>query len=299
MTETMAGGRRPMARRWAILALSVLSLSGTACNKFKSKQLIREGNVYFKEQMYEDALKKYEAAQALDPQEVRLDKFVAMGNMALYNPGSTHPKDQEALAKAIEHFKKYLAAKPEDDKAAKFLVTTYMNAQRYDDAIEYFKELIAKHPTDAQAAQTIAMLYARKGDYENSITWQKKRGELEPTNADVFYTMGVTAWDKSYNTVSADISADNGLTPEKRREIIDFGMAQLNKAVELRPDYFEAMFYINLLYREYAKMESAPTKVAELKGKADEWQRKGLEMKKKVQERQRLEQAKKNPLEAL
>ena len=54
------------------------------------------------------------------------------------------------------------------------------------------------------------MLYAKKGDYENSIVWQKKRAELEPTNAEVFYTMGVTAWDKSYNTVGTDISPDTG-----------------------------------------------------------------------------------------
>ena len=298
MTEMTACKRRT-ARTWAVVALGLLSLSGTACNKFKSKQLIREGNAFFKEQLYEDALKKYEAAQALDPDEVRLDKFVAMGYMALYNPGSQHPKDQEALTKAIEHFKKYLAAKPEDEKAAKFLVTTYMNAQKYDDAIEYFKELVQKHPSDAQAVQTIAMLYARKGDYENSITWQKKRGELEPTNADVFYTMGVTAWDKSYNSVSADVSADRGLTNEKRREIIDFGMAQLNKAVELRPDYFEAMLYKNLMYRQYARIEGDPAKVAELTAKATEWQTKALEVRKKVQEKQKAEQANKNPLEAM
>src|SRR5271169_5219036 len=165
MTGNLTGRGRAV-RRIAATGLAVLSLGVAGCDKFKSKQLIREGNAYFKEQLYEDALKKYEAAQALDPTEVRLDKFVAMGYMALYNPGSTHPKDQEALEKSIEHFKKYLAAKPDDDKAAKYLVTTYMNSQRLDDAIAYFKELVEKHPTDAQAVQTIAMLYARKGDYD-------------------------------------------------------------------------------------------------------------------------------------
>jgi len=298
MTGNLTGRGRTV-RRIAAASLAVLSLGAAGCDKFRSKQLIREGNAYFKEQLYEDALKKYEAAQALDPSEVRLDKFVAMGYMALYNPGSTHPKDQEALNRSIEHFKKYLAAKPEDDKAAKFLVTTYMNAQKYDDAIKYFKELVAKHPQDSQAVQTIAMLYAKQGDYENSMEWQKRRGELEPNNSEVFYTMGVTAWDKSYNTMGIDASPDKGITNEKRKEILDFGMAQLDKALQINPDYFEAMLYKNLLYRQYVRIEVDPAKIAELNAKANELQQKALDVKKKFQEKQRLEQANKNPLEAM
>jgi len=298
MTGNLTGRGRTV-RRIAAFLLAVLSLGAAGCDKFKSKQLIREGNSYFKEQLYEDALKKYEAAQALDPNEVRLDKFVAMGYMALYNPGSTHPKDLDALNRSIEHFKKYLAAKPDDDKAAKFLVTTYMNAQKYDEAIKYFKELVEKHPRDSQAVQTIAMLYAKQGDYENSIEWQKKRGTLEPNNAEVFYTMGVTAWQKSYDSPGTDISPERGLTPEKRKEILDFGMAQLDKAIELNPEYCEALLYKNLLYRQYVRIESDPAKVAELNAKATELQQKALEMKKKIQEKQRREQANKNPLEAM
>lgn len=296
VTTTDAGGTKTSTRRGRILpvlALALLSLIAGGCNKFQSKQKIREGNAFFKEQMYDEALKRYNEAQALDPEEVRLDKFVAMGYMALYNPGSTHPKDIDALAKSIEHFKKYLLAKPEDDKAAKYLVTTYMNASKYDDAIAYFKEWFKVHPTDSQAVQTIAMLYAKKGDFDQSMEWQKKRAQLEPHNADVFYTIGVTCWDKSYNTVP------EALDPVKRKEIIDLGMANLVKANDLRKDYFEAMLYINLMYREYAKMESDPSKVAELRSKADEWQKKALEARKRVMQKQREEAANKNPLEAM
>jgi tetratricopeptide (TPR) repeat protein len=143
------------------------------------------------------------------------------------------------------------------------------------------------------------MLYAKQGDYENSMEWQKKRGELEPNNSDVFYTMGVTAWDKSYNTMGIDTAPDKGITNEKRKEMLDFGMAQLDKAIQLNPDYFEAMLYKNLLYRQYVRIESDPAKVAELNAKATEWQQKALEIRKKMQEKRRLEQANKNPLEAM
>jgi hypothetical protein len=111
--------------------------------------------------------------------------------------------------------------------------------------------------------------------------------------------MGVTAWDKSYNTLGIDISPDKGLTPEKRKEILDFGMAQLDRAIQLNPDYFEAMLYKNLLFRQYVRIEPDPAKVADLNAKATEWQQKALEIRKKIQDKQRAEQANKNPLEAM
>jgi tetratricopeptide (TPR) repeat protein len=288
-----AGARRRLLSfgATALLVLCITTLTG--CNKFKSKQLIREGNANFKEAQYEVALKKYQEAQQLDPDEVRLDKFVAMGYMALYNPGSTHPKDIEALNQSIAHFKKYIAAKPDDDKAAKYLVTTYMNAQKYDDAIAYFKDLVTKHPEDVQAVQTVAMLYAKKGDFEQSMEWQRKRAKLEPNNADVWYTMGVTAWDKSYNTPG------DGLDPAKRKAILDEGMENLKKANGLRKDYFEAMLYINLLDREYAKMETDSAKKQAFLDDATTWQKQALEARKRVLQKQREEQAAKNPLEAM
>lgn len=294
MTPKPTDERRGRGRRLLRAAtLGLLCVAAAGCNKFESKQRIREGNAYFKEQMYDDALRKYKEAQELDPNEVRISKFVAMANMALYNPGSQHPKDLEALETAISNFKKYLAAEPGDEKAAKYLVTTYMNSSRYDDAIGYFKDWVTKHPQDAAAVQTIAMLYAKKGDFENSMEWQKKRAQLEPTNAEVFYTMGVTAWDKSYNT-PPDLLAE-----DQRRKILDEGMQNLNKAMELRQDYFEAMAYVNLLYREYAKIEPDPVKQAELRAKADQWGKDAVEARKRVVQKQREEQAAKNPLEAL
>lgn len=285
--------RRTLTRLTVAVLLAFVAISASGCNKIQARQLIKKGNAHFKEQQYEQALVAYQKAHELDPNEVRLLKFVAMGQMALYNPGSTHPKDLEALNKSIENFKKYLAAKPDDEKAAKYLVTTYMNAQKYDDAIGYFKEWFTKHPSDAQAVQTIAMLYAKKGDFDETMVWQTKRGQLEPNNPEVFYTMGVTAWDKSYNT------PQDQMEPAKRTAILDSGMANLDRAIQLRADYFEAMLYKNLLYREYAKMEPSTAKVAEYKAQADEWQKKALEARARVMKKAREEQANKNPLEAM
>ncbi len=290
--QTRSNARRAAGRLTAALVVAALALAGTGCDRLRSRQLIRKGNQYFKEQLYSDALETYKKAKELDPKENRLDKFIAMSYMGMYSPGSSNPKDIDALQNAIENFKKYLAERPDDEKAAKLLVTTYMNSGKIDEAIDFFKDMLQRNPKDSAAVQTIAMLYAKKGDFENSMVWQRKRAELEPKNAEVFYTMGVTAWDKSYNTVPEAMPAD------QRRTIVEQGMKDLQTALQLNPDYFESMFYMNLLYRELAKID-APAQRAEDVAKAEEWQKKGLEVRKIVQDRQRQEQAKQNPLEGM
>ncbi len=289
--------RSRLRRVMAVGGLVLLGTTVAGCQKtvdqFKAKQIIRKGNAYFKEQLYEDALKQYEAAMKLDPSEIRIKKFVAMANMAVYNPGSQHPKDLKALETSIKFFKEYLAVKPEDQGAAKFLVTTYMNSRRYDDAIDYFKGWLKTHGDDKQAVQTIAMLYARKGDFEQSMDWQHNLAKLDPTNAEVFYTIGVTCWDKSYNTPMDQMDG------EARKALIDKGMAALEKANSLRADYFESMLYVNLLYREYAKLENDPAKKEELLALAMEWQKKALAARDRVKQKEREEAARKNPLEAI
>ena len=289
--------RSRLRRLTAVGGLILLASTGTGCRKlvdqFKAKQVIRKGNAYFKAQLYDDALKQYEEAMKLDPTEIRIKKFVAMGNMAIYNPGSQHPKDLAALETSIKYFKEYLAVMPEDQNAAKFLVTTYMNSRRYDDAIQYFKDWLKIHGDDKQAVQTIAMLYAKKGDFEQSMEWQDNLAKLDPTNAEVFYTIGVTCWDKSYNTPMDQMDG------EVRKALIERGMTALEKANAQREDYFEAMLYVNLLYREFAKLENDPLKKEELLAKATEWQQKALAARERVKQKEREEAARKNPLEAI
>lgn len=295
--DARAGLRSRLRRVVAVGGLVLLGTTTMGCQKvvdqFKAKQLIRKGNQYFKEQLYEDALKQYEQAMKLDPTEVRIKKFVAMANMATYNPGSQHEKDIKALETSIKYFKEYLAERPEDEGAAKFLVTTYMNSRRYDDAIEYFKGLIKAHPEDKQAVQTIAMLYAKKGDFDQSMVWQENLSKLDSKNPEVFYTIGVTCWDKSYNTPMDQMDG------EARKAMLDKGMKALETANSLREDYFESMLYVNLLYREYAKLENDPVKKEELLAKAMEWQKLALAARDRVKQKEREEAARKNPLEAI
>jgi ribosome-binding factor A len=51
--------------------------------------------------------------------------------------------------------------------------------------------------------------------------------------------------------------------------IIERGKAALQKAVSMRKDYFEAMVYLQLLYRQQAPIETDPVKQQALLAEAD------------------------------
>jgi tetratricopeptide (TPR) repeat protein len=280
------GRNRQRAAAAAFILLAVTALAG--CNKIKSKQEIKRGNEFLKAGQYQSALASYEEAMRLDPGEKKLNKHIGLAYMGLYQPGSKHPKDLEYAQKAIDHLKAYAAAYPDDEKVREYLISIYLNAERFDDAIDFYKnEMLKRNPKDSKAMQSLAMLYFKKGDFDNGVYWLKKRLEVEGNNPEVYYLIGVQAWDRSYNYPDLD--------PALRAQIVDEGMQALNKAVELKPDYFEAISYINLLWREKAKMETDPAKKQEDIDLANKYLQQALDLRKQALEKEKATQAAATP----
>jgi tetratricopeptide (TPR) repeat protein len=277
---------RQRAAATVFLLLAATALAG--CNKIKSKQEVKKGNEFLKAAQYQSALASYEEALRLDPEEKKLHKHIGIAYMGMYQPGSKHPKDLEFSQKAIDHLKKYVQAYPEDQKAFEYLVSMYLNTERYDDAIDFYQNhLLKKDPKDSKAMQSLAMLYFKKGDFENGVKWLKQRLTVEGNNPEVYYLIGVQAWDRSYNFPDLD--------PELRARIIEEGLEALNKALQMKPEYFEAVSYINLLYREKAKMEPDPVKKQEYIDTANKYLQQALDMRKAAQEKAKAEAAKAAP----
>src|SRR5499426_1105382 len=270
----------------AFLLLATIFAAG--CNKIKSKQEVKRGNEFLKAAQYQSALSAYQEALRLDPGETKLHKHIGIAYMGMYQPGSKHPKDLEFAQKAIDNLKQYVAAYPEDKKALEYLVSMYLNTERYDDAIDFYENnLLKKDPKDSKAMQSLAMLYFKKGDFDNGVKWLKARQTVEGNNPEVYYLIGVQAWDRSYNFPDLD--------PALRAKIVDEGLEALNKAVEMKPNYFEAVSYINLLYREKAKIETDPAKKQEYTDTANKYLQQALELRKAAQEKAKAEAAQATP----
>jgi tetratricopeptide (TPR) repeat protein len=263
-------------RTVAVLSLAVVLLGTGACDKIRSKQAIKKGNEFFKAQKYETALASYQEAERLDPGQVKLKKNIGLAYMGMYQPGSKHAKDLEYASKAIESLKAYVSAYPDDRKAQEFLVSMYLATDRYDDAIVFYEQMLKADPKDAKAVASIASMYFKKGDFDKGLEWQKKMAALERDKPDPYIMIGVQAWDRSYHYPDLDAAT--------RVHIVDEGMIALQRALEIKPDSFEALTYVNLLWREKAKMETDPKKAQEYTDNANKYLTQALELRKKQQE---------------
>jgi tetratricopeptide (TPR) repeat protein len=263
-------------RRAVVTALVLMAVAASGCNKIKAKQEIKKGNEFARAQQYQTALASYQEALRLDPDEKRLHKSIGYAYMGMYQPGSKHAKDLEIAGKSIEHLKQYVDAFPEDRKAREVLLSMYLATERYDDAVGFYQQMLKEDPKDTKAMGSMASIYFKKGDFDQGVEWLKRRIEAEPQDArpEVYHLIGAQAWDRSYNYPDID--------PVTRARIVDLGLEALNKAVEIRPDYFEAISYINLLYREKAKMETDPVKQQEYLATADRYRQQAMELRRKA-----------------
>jgi tetratricopeptide (TPR) repeat protein len=266
--------RRRSARTVAILLLAVVGSVG--CNKIKARQEVKRGNEFFKAGQYQAALAAYQEAKRVDPTNTRLDKNVGLAYMAMYQPGSKHAKDLEFAAKAMEHLTTYLKSHPEDKRAREFLVSMYLLTDRYDDAIAFYQSRLQQDPKDVKAMQSIAAMYFKKGDFQKGVEWTQKRVALEPKNPEPLVMIGVQAWDRSYHYPDIPL--------EQRTQIIQNGIDALETALKIpgKSENFDALTYINLLYREKAKVETDPAKQQEYLATADKYRQQALDLRKKT-----------------
>jgi len=263
--------RRRTAATAAILLLAVMA--SVSCDRIRARGRIKAGNEFFKAQQYQAALASYQEAQRLDPGEKKLNKFIGETYMAMYQPGSRHPTDLEFAGKAIDNLKTYLDAYPKDTKAREFLVSMFLATDRYDDAIGFYQDLLKTHADDTKAMQSLASMYFKKGDFDKAIEWEEKRASYEAGNPEAYVMIGVQAWDRSYHYPDLD--------PAVRAKIVQQGLDALDKALKIKADNFDALTYINLLYREKAKMETDPAKQKEFIDTADKYREQALELRKK------------------
>ena len=122
--------------------------------------------------------------------------------------------------------------------------------------------------------QSLSAMYFKKGDFDKGMEWQEKRARLEPNNPEPYVMIGVQAWDRSYHVPDLDLPT--------RSRIVDQGLAALDKALKIKAENFDALTYINLLYREKAKVEPDEAKKTEYVATADKYREQALELRKKT-----------------
>jgi len=178
---------------------------------------------------------------------------------------------------------------------------------RGNQAVEEFKEVLRIDPNNLSAIDGIgSILFQMAGTpydpkkFEESKSYHQKHIALKPSDPEPYYWIGVIDWTLAFRAngelraaynrdhVNKQVKDTDPLPSALRGEyttkygpLVEEGVTNLEKSIQVKPDYDDAMAYLNLLYRRKADMvESADERAALLK-QADDLVDKVKEIKQK------------------
>jgi tetratricopeptide (TPR) repeat protein len=255
----------------AVLALT-MALLGTGCDYLKARDHLNKGVASMKSQKYADATEHFKQAMVLDPTWDVPRLYLATAYMSQWIPGAESPQNQQLAQQAKEGFLKVLETSPKDSTALASLASMAFS----------------------EATTQVMPAEDKIKKLNESAEWHKKRIEVSPS-AEAYYALGViayTKWVQPWLAARASLKMrqdDPGpLKDKKLREqlladygaIIDQGIADLNKALEIDKEYENAMAYNNLLIRTKADLLDDKAEYEKKIAEADNWLQKYLETKK-------------------
>jgi len=256
--------------RFLVLGAATLLLVGssTGCKRLEARNQLNKGVQAYKQAKYEEAIDHFQRAVNLDP---------------------TYPMTRLYLATAYAQQVVPNLITPENEKTAQM-------------AINGFRQVLQEHPDDITSMKQIAALNFDLNKFDDAKQWQMKVLQADPKDAEAAYTIGVIDWTLAYkNAVRAlqgagmqDDGQGNAKMPKKvcdelkdeNTALVADGLVYLQKAVDLRSNYDDAMSYLNLLYRRKADLDCGNDSARKQDlAQADDWVHKGMGARKANEEK--------------
>jgi tetratricopeptide (TPR) repeat protein len=255
-----------MRKVMLVVVVAALAVLSTSCNKLKARDELNKGVQEFTGAQYGKAVDHFKTAVDLDPGFSAARLYLATAYMQQWIPGTDTPDNNKMADAAFDNFKKVLESEPKNAIAIASIASLNLNQKKWDEAQQWYDKLIA----------------------------------VEPSNADAYYSMGFIAWSKWY-PIYGNARAALGMKQEdpgpikdkkvrddlkaKYLPVIDGGLQALDKALQINPDYDDAMAYENLLVRERADLADTKEEYEAQIKVADGWVQKALAKKKEKSEK--------------
>jgi tetratricopeptide (TPR) repeat protein len=229
----------------AVVVIAALASGG--CDKLRARDKLNKGVQAFKGGQFDLAVEDFKQAKDLDPNLTNARLYLATAYANQYIPGA-----------------------PSDD-----------NIRMGQQAIAEFQQVLDKDKDNLSAIDGIGSIIYNMGGtpfdakkLEESKTYHERHIALKPQDPDPYYWIGVIDWSLAYRG-NKDMREEYNKTAKKQIKdtdpmpqalaaqfqqrygsIVDEGIKNLQMAMERRPDYDDAMAYLNLLYRQKADMET-------------------------------------------
>jgi len=241
-----------------LLLLSVMPLSGCSFySKLRARDNLNKGVRAFTEQKYDEAAQYFERSIRQDPEFEVARMYLATTYTSQFVPGSPDPKSKEMADKAIATFKAVLDTAKDKTKP------------------------------NINAMLSIASLYYQLKESDLSKEWCRKILETDPQNAEAYYRIAVIDFDDSLRKTGLQGENVEFLSPDEKTHTladVEEGLNALDKALQIRSEYFDAMEYQNLLWREKAKFVKNEKEKTDLIRQADMVAQRALALRLRAQE---------------
>jgi tetratricopeptide (TPR) repeat protein len=271
--ETVAKVSRYASQAGMLAATLILAAGMSGCAKLKARDLLNKGVAAFKNAQFDAAVENFKQAKDLDPDLLNARLYLATAYASQYIPGAPSQENQRHGEQAVAEYREVLEKNPDNLNAIDGLASILyqmagqpFDANKFEESKKYHLQHIALHPNDPQPYYSIGVIdwaLAYRGNTEMRADYNKAH---------------VTKQIKDTDALPPDVRA---AYLAKYGTMIDDGIKSLQKAIELKPDYDDAMTYLNLLYRRKADtVESAAERDA-LTKQADDLLDKVKEIKQK------------------
>jgi tetratricopeptide (TPR) repeat protein len=230
----------------SVRAVRAADQEDATAQRTEARKWLNDGVQAFKHGQIDEAIHDFQNAEDLDPSLLNAQLYLATAHSAQYIPGDPSPENAQHGVLALQEFRSILGTHPD-------------NLSAIDGAGSILYNL-AGSPFDPEKM-------------EESKSYHQKHIELRPGDPEPYYWVGVIDWSlafrgnremrEAFNKVAKKSVQNTDPTPpalaaqfrQKYGETVDEGIANMEKAIDLRPDYSDAMAYLNLLYRQKADME--------------------------------------------
>ncbi len=162
---------------------------------------------------------------------------------------------------------------PKESSSYFGLANIYEQSGDYERAEQMLVKAREMRPNDPAVYMQLAGFYNRQGEFGKTMESLNARAEHEPTNPEAYYTVGTYYYEKAFR--------DFTISDAEKAKYVQSGMEAVDKAVQLKPDYHEALVYKGLLLRVQARIEKVPARQQALLKEADEIRNRALEIQKK------------------
>jgi tetratricopeptide (TPR) repeat protein len=302
------------AGAWALVA--GLALASAGCSQVgvvKGQMALRDAVKAYTRQDYKLASQKYEEAITANPDLG--DAYFYLGNSYdnMYRPARKgEPANDQLLEKAIANYKiasekaenpvtkqrslqflvaaygpdklndpsqqepilrKMIEMDPSDPGNYYVLANVYEQNGDYEEAEKLLVKAREMKPNDPSVYTTLAGFYNRQGQFDKTMEALHARAEKEPTNPEAYYMIATFYWEKAYR--------DFTTSPPDKVRFVKQGMEAIDKAIEIKPDYPEALTYKGLLLRVQANLEKDPKVQQQLLKEAVQYGEKAAEVRNK------------------